>query len=191
MGAGKRPVTEFGGTDWTERGKELEPDARACYAFHADCEPQTVGFVLRNEDRMCGASPDALVGAHGLLELKCPMAGKHMLYLAQDKLPTKYAAQVQGQLWITGREWCDFMSYYPGLPAFIHRVAPDDKFLAALDEHMPVFIGELLEGRERLRSLGVVPEPEAEATKVRKVEGDESLWLTDEDVAEFLSGDGA
>ena len=60
------------GLSW---GKALEPDARACYAFHADCEPQTVGFVLRDEDRMCGASPDALVGESGLLELKCPMAG--------------------------------------------------------------------------------------------------------------------
>ena len=54
---------------------------------------------------------------------------------------------------------------------------------------MPVFIEELLAGRERLRSLGVVPAAEAEAVaeKTRKqAEGDEDLWLTDADVAEFL-----
>ena len=188
-----RPVTEFGGNDWTERGKALEPDARACYAFHADCEPQTVGFTLRDEDRMCGASPDALVGEHGLLELKCPGAGKHLLYLAREELPRAYAAQVQGQIWITGREWCDFMSYYPGLPALILRIAPDDRFQAALDKFMPEFLEELLAGRERLRSLGVVPAAEAEALAKKTREqaaGDEDLWLTDADVEEFLEHKG-
>ena len=66
------PVTEFGGNDWTERGKALEPDARACYAFQADCEPQTVGFVLRNDDRMCGASPDALVDETRAIRAEVP-----------------------------------------------------------------------------------------------------------------------
>lgn len=185
-----KPVTEFGGTDWTERGQALEPDARACYAFQADCEPQPVGLVLRDGGRMCGASPDALVGESGLLELKCPMAGKHMLYLAQDALPRAYAAQVQGQIWITGREWCDFMSYYPGLPPLILRIAPDDSFQAALDDALPEFIEEVLAGRERLRSLGVVPEAEASAEAQVNGESDPNLWLTDADVEEFLKHKG-
>ena len=189
------PVTEFGGNDWTERGQALEPDARACYAFQADCEPQHVGFVLRDKGRMCGASPDALVGSDGLLELKCPMAGKHLLYLARNELPLEYVPQVQGQLWITGREWCDFMSYYPSLPPFIKRIAPDARFQAALDEYMPLFIEELLTGRGRLRELGVVPAAEAEWSRGRRLredifrdiaEADKDLWLTDEDVAEFI-----
>ena len=184
-----KPVTEFGGNDWTERGQALEPDARDCYAFEADCEPTTVGLVLRDEAGMCGASPDALVGESGLLELKCPMAGKHLVYLSRDELPRAYAAQVQGQLWVTGRAWCDFMSYYPGLPALIVRVEPDERFHAALDESMPVFINELLTGRDRLRSLGIVPAGEAEAV-AEKAASNEDLWLTDADVEEFLKHKG-
>ena len=191
-----QPVTEFGGTEWTERGQMLEPDARADYAFQVDCEPSLVGLILRDEGRMCGASPDALVGENGLLELKCPKAGKHLLYLARNELPREYSAQVQGQIWVTGREWCDFTSYYPGLPSFCIRVAPDDRYQAALDESMPVFIEELLAGRQRLRSLGVVPAVEVEAAaeqareQAREAAGDEDLWLTDADVA-FLNGEGA
>ena len=56
------PIKEFGGDEWTERGKELEPDARAFYALDTNLDPQTVGFVYRDERKMVGGSPDALVG---------------------------------------------------------------------------------------------------------------------------------
>ena len=178
------PTVKFGGNDWTERGKVLEPEARKYYAFQRDLEPQTVGFVYRDEARMCGCSPDGLVGDDGLLEMKCPMPPKHLQYLAGDTVPREHKTQVQGQLWVTGREWCDFMSYHPGLPPFIKRVEPDPKLQKALDEIMPHFIAEILSGRERLRSLGVVPASEVPEEKP----GDADLWLTDEDVAEFIRG---
>ena len=72
-------------------------------------------------------------------------------------LPTDYKAQVQGQLWVTGRAWADFMSYCPELPPFLIRVEPDPKFQAALDDHMPVFHAELMAGRARLLDKGVTP----------------------------------
>ena len=179
------PTVKFGGNDWTERGQVLEPEARKYYAFQRDLEPQTVGFIYRDETRMCGCSPDGLVGDDGLLELKCPMAGKHLQYLVGDKVPREHKTQVQGQLWVTGRAWCDFMSYHPGLPPFIKRVEPDPKLQAALDEHMPEFLEELLAGRERLRSLGVVPAGEAEPV-AEKADANGDLWLTDKDVEEFI-----
>ena len=64
-------------------------------------------------------------------------------------------------------------------------MAPDDRFQEALFTFMPVFIEELLAGRERLRSLGVVPAAEAEAV-AEKADADGDLWLTDADVAEFI-----
>jgi len=150
------PVEEFYGTEWTERGQALEPDAFSYYAFTNDADPKKVGFIYRDEDRHVGCSPDGLVGDPGLLELKCPMPGTHLLYLAQGVVPNKYSSQVQGQLWVTGREWCDFMSYHPGLPPFIVRAYPDEKYQAALDAAMPQFVEEMLDARERLVKLGVV-----------------------------------
>ena len=149
------PAKDFD-TAWTERGKVLEPDARRYYSFHTDAEAQTVGFCLR-DDGIAGCSPDGLVNPEGLLELKCPREDTHLLYLARGVLPTDYKAQVQGQLWVTGRAWADFMSYCPELPPFLIRVEPDPKFQAALDDHMPTFHAELMSGRARLLDKGVTP----------------------------------
>ena len=179
------PAKDFD-TTWTERGKVLEPDARRYYSFHTDTEARTVGFCVLTEGEMkvragliaegeeleapngfggarpttdpaVGASPDGLVGDDGLLELKCPREDTHMLYLARGVLPSEYRAQVQGQLWVTGRAWADFMSYCPELPPFLIRLEPDPKFQAALDDHMPVFHAELMAGRQRLIEKGVTP----------------------------------
>ena len=147
---------EFGGTDWMERGKVLEPDARKHYAFHRDLQPDRVGFIYRDEERMVGCSPDGLLEG-GALELKCPKASTHLIYLAGGLCPKKFWPQVQGHVWVTQLKWCDLMSYHPGLPPLIIRVEPDDSYQSALDEHMPAFIGEVLDARDRLRDMGVVP----------------------------------
>ena len=68
-----QPVSEFMGTDWTERGHMLEDAAREYYGVIRDVEPRTVGFLYRDESRTCGASPDSLVGSNGLLETQVPI----------------------------------------------------------------------------------------------------------------------
>ena len=144
---------------WIERGKALEPDARKYYAFFTDCEPQKVAFVYRDDSRMIGASPDSLVGEHGLLEIKCPAPHTHIGYLAKGILPSVYRMQIQGQMWITGRKWADFLSYYPDLPPFLYRVEPDAKIFAAFESFIAnKFIDDLLAGRKRLEELGVKPD---------------------------------
>ena len=105
---------------------------------------------------VAGASPDGLVGDDGLLEFKCPMAGKHLTYLFRDEVPKDYVLQVQGQLWVTGRKWCDFVSYCPGLPIFVKRMTPDKKLQDAFTEHIGNFTKEIAEGKEKLRELNVV-----------------------------------
>lgn len=149
------PVNDFDGNEWTDRGKLLEADAFEYYGIRNDCFPTNVGFIYKDESKLVGCSPDAQVNDDGLVEFKCPKASTHVLYLARGECPATYWPQVQGQLWITQREWCDFMSYFPGLPPFIKRVEPDDKYQQALDKHMDTFINEMLAGRERLKELGV------------------------------------
>ena len=153
----QEPVKEFS-TDWTERGKAIEADAREYYEFQNDAEVRSVGLIYRDESRMTACSPDGLVGDDGGLELKSPMPETHLLYLARGVVPGKYMPQVQGCLWITGRAWWDWMSYCPMFPPLLLRVEPDEKYQAALDKYVPQFIAEMLEARERLSALGVNPE---------------------------------
>ena len=103
-------------SEWTERGQALEPQAREYYGFECDMDPREVGLCL-TDNGLAGATPDALVGDDGLLEIKCPMAKNHLLHLAGGVVPTKHIAQVQGQLWVTGRKWCDWMSYHDQYPS--------------------------------------------------------------------------
>lgn len=147
-------VTEFQGNEWMERGKALEPQARSAYAIARDSEARSCGIFFSDDDRLIGASPDFMVGDNGIGELKCPTAGVHCMYLAEDRVPPEYWMQVQGQLWVTGRSWCDFVSYHPDLPPLIVRATPDAALHNAMREAMIDFLDELLAGRERLRNMG-------------------------------------
>lgn len=171
------PFSDFD-SEWMERGRYLEPHAFKQYAFVRDLnlEPveikkdkkvvlippavKKVGFCLHDEFD-AGCSPDGLVGDDGLIELKCPMEKNHLVYLFRGSCPKQYQMQVQGQLWVTGREWCDFVSYHPDLPLFVHRVYPDETIQTALDMWVEHFLKELEEGKKALREMGVVPWSEA------------------------------
>jgi len=128
------------GNRHTERGKLLEPEAREAYAFIAGVDPLQVGFMRRGG---AGASPDSLVGSDGLLEIKTKLPHLQLDCLEADRLPPEHIAQVQGQLWISGRQWCDFVSYWPGLPIFIKRVHRDEAYIAGLSVAVNEFIAEL------------------------------------------------
>lgn len=130
------------GNRHTERGKLLEPEARDAYALMRDCEPVQVGFLRRGQ---AGASPDSLVGADGLLEIKTKLPHLQLEVLESRRMPPEHKAQVQGQLWISGRQWCDFMSYWPGLPPFIERVERDEAYIAGLSVAVADFVAELNE----------------------------------------------
>ena len=132
----------------TERGHEQEPDARNWYAFHHDAEPVQVGFIRNGEK---GCSPDSLIGDNGLLEIKTKLAHLQCEVLLADRCPTDHYAQVQGQIWIAEREWCDFLSWSPGLHPFVKRVYRDDKYIEALDKAVQTFLDELNELHEQLK----------------------------------------
>jgi putative phage-type endonuclease len=116
-----------------ERGKELEPEARKAYENIFDINVKQIGFITPAEDDeffdWIGISPDGVIndGAIdiGMIEIKCPLIKTHLNYIEKDVFPNDYKWQVQGQLMVTDFDWCDFMSYYPGLKPFIVRVYPD------------------------------------------------------------------
>ena len=123
-----------------ERGKAQEGEARVLYAMLNDADPVLVGFLRRGDT---GASPDALVGDAGLLEIKTKLAHLHLEALLAGKLPEEHRPQVQGQLWVSGREWCDFVSYCPGLPPLVVREFRDEAYIATLASAVDAFLEEL------------------------------------------------
>lgn len=125
-----------------QRGKEMEAEARKLYEIVTGETVQEVGFCL---SKGFGASPDGLVGEKGLLEIKCPALATQVGYLLDNTLPNDYFQQTQGQLLVTGREWLDFVSYYPGMKPLIIRVTPDKEFQEALKTELAKFCAELKE----------------------------------------------
>jgi len=115
------------------RGTELEPDARDLYSLMSDAEVTEVGFCL-HDTLAAGCSPDGLIGDEGGLEIKAPAPATHVEYLRGGVLPSKYKQQVMGCLWITGREWWDFVSYHPTMKPLIVRVERDEEYIAALEK---------------------------------------------------------
>jgi hypothetical protein len=130
--------TAFEPTEWMQRGTELEPDARRWYEFDRDCEVEEVGFVLADDGYGC--SPDGMVEG-GLVEIKCPKPSTHVGYVLDAKIPTTYKPQVQGQLLVCQREWCDFISYLPGAKPMVIRVERDEDYIKTLHDSLVDFIG--------------------------------------------------
>lgn len=142
--AGKS-LDSFEGNQWTERGTELEDSARSLYELLNDIEVKEVGFCTDDDDRY-GMSPDGLVNDDGLVEFKCLKATNHikarMYYLKHNKPQPDYIPQVQMQLFVSGRKWCDLMHFHPDLPELIVRIEADPEFHKVLESQLNAVIKE-------------------------------------------------
>lgn len=134
------PAPDGYSNGFMERGKLLEEEARNLYALMQNVEPESAGF-LRNDRK--GASPDSLIGENGGLEIKTAIPAIQIDRLERDRLPPEHVAQVQGTLWVSEREWWDFMSYCPKLPPLIVRVYRDEPYIANLSKAVDAFNEEL------------------------------------------------
>ena len=135
----KEPTPEVN-TSQMERGHAVEDEAADLYAFERDVELVRVGFMMRGR---VGCSPDRLVGDDGMVEIKSKLPYLHWEIVAAGEMPKEHVPQVQGQLWVSGRQWCDFVSHYPRRPPFITRVERDEKYIQTLAQAVADFVGEL------------------------------------------------
>ncbi len=147
-------VRTFEGNAYTERGKELEAEAAAFYELLTEIDLHEVGFV--SHETGAGCSPDRFVGEEGLLEIKCPAPHTHIDYLLNDALESKYIPQIQGQLFITGKKWCDWMSYHPQLPPVIVRVERDTEYISKLEGYIQECISLVNLKLSHLEALGLI-----------------------------------
>lgn len=126
----RRPLDSIDNLEWVARGKELEPDAAKLYDFENDVRTVAIGFIT-TDDGQIGASPDRLVGVNGLLEIKAPAPNTQLGYLL-DGFDAKYKPQVQGQLMVAERDWCDWMAFHPEMPTVVVRIGRDEEYIAKL-----------------------------------------------------------
>ena len=141
--AGKPVDTEWQGSWWMKRGKEMEREALAFYAFMQGCDIAPAGFVTDDADTY-GCSPDALVGDDGLAEIKCLKAETHIMtilyYRGHKTCPPAYIQQSQGQMMTTGRKWCDLVFYHQDLPLLVIRQKPNKAVVDGLRDALPKVI---------------------------------------------------
>ena len=123
--------------DAMTRGIEMEAEARKAYEDQELMVVDQADYVPHPTLWYCGCSPDGLIGDTGLIEIKCPTAeAKHYEALRYGSHAVEYKWQLQGQLWVTGREWNDAVSYDPRFKGFelaIVRVQRDEKAIAELE----------------------------------------------------------
>jgi hypothetical protein len=118
-------------------GKDVEPVARAAYEARRGVLVERCGFVVHPTYPFIGASPDFLVGAVGGGEIKCPESQDVHLATLDEGLPQEHVNQIQGNLFVTGREWWDFISFHPHFPAplnlYVQRVQRDKEYIARIE----------------------------------------------------------
>jgi len=131
-----------------EHGIETEPEARAEYETVIGTKVTEAGFIMRDEiDKYhdwVGISPDGLT-PDGMIEIKCPLMRTHLEYIEGGKMPTDYRYQVQGQLFVTGLPYCDFVSYVEGMKPFIIRVFPDEELFTEFEKRLDKLIIDVTE----------------------------------------------
>ena len=144
-------------------GTDHEPEARQLYGMINDVEVHEVGLVLHPTIRDAAASPDGLVEDKGLVEIKCPNSATHIETLLTEKVPAKYALQMQFQLACTERDWCDYVSYDPRMPTgmvmWTKRIERDDRVISDIDSEAKKFLDEVDQQVTELRKkFGIVEE---------------------------------
>ena len=158
-------VAESFSNEAMEWGTQTEPMARAYYEKVRNCQVKQVGFidyVPKSEvgriefGNYVGVSPDGLVGDDGCIEIKCPNSKTHLDYIAKNVFPKKYEPQAQGILWVTGRDWCDFISFDPRVkehPFWFITIRRDQDYINKLAAAVSVFIDEMVKMRLEMKDV--------------------------------------
>lgn len=139
-----KPFFENDAMRW---GTETEPQARFMYELKSGNKVEEVAFIERDE--FTGVSPDGLIGDDGMIEIKCPTTITQIKRALTDDYSKDYYAQIQMQLWVAERQWCDFLSFDPRLDVdagyLLQRVERDEEFIKIMEEKTTAFIKKMNE----------------------------------------------
>lgn len=150
-----RRKSEYGfKSDDMERGSEQEPIARLRYEEQTFTDVTNGGFFDWGD---WGDSPDGLVEADGVLEIKCVIAPTHHATIRRGKFDPAYKWQIVGHFDGTGRDWVDFASYCSDYPEHqqlvVYRTYRDEMAdeLAQLAERRAQFLELVRSETEQLQ----------------------------------------
>lgn len=154
-----QPVNSFKGNADTERGVQLEPEARLAYEIATGSSVRQVGLVLHPTIERVAASPDGLVGEKGGLEIKCPRPHVHLDYMLSGGSPSTYWPQMGMQAICAELDWVDFVSYCPVFPEdmrlYVIRFNPTAQYRKEIETETLKFLSEM---DEKLREIAKLRE---------------------------------
>lgn len=135
-------------------GIDREAEALSLYELQSDRPVYKVGYVT-HDTLMAGVSPDGQVGSfEGIVEAKCPLPATHMEYVLTGRVPGDYYKQCLHAVWITGAQWCDWVSFNPDFPERgrlkIVRLVFTAAELAEYEQKVVTFLGEVQRELEAL-----------------------------------------
>lgn len=171
-------------------GIEREPAGRVAYQREEGVLIEEIDFALSDEVPRFGGSFDGLVGDDGIIELKCPKAGTHLDWFLAGVVPEAHLPQINSYLAISGRAWCDFVSYCPMIAAkdlrlLIIRQERDQAAIDRIHGAVEAFNAEIDEQIAKLRQIvGPFELPSAVAQTVAREQtsADDGLGISDEDI---------
>ena len=138
-------------------GIDQEPTAKLFYEASRDVLVESTGFVQHPSIEYAGASPDGLVGANGLVEIKCPNTATMIDIILTKKIPTNHITQMQMQMACTQRDWCDYVVFDPRMPPkaklFIKRINRDKVFIDLMEKEIILFLKDVESNYQSISSF--------------------------------------
>lgn len=138
-----------------DRGHEMEDRARVAYETRSGAMALESG-ICKTDDGWFGYSTDGLVDDDGLIEIKCPVDSLKILAMLETGDVSEYEHQIQGGMWITGRQWCDFIMYVPdlanaGRELYVKRIHRNDDFIESMEVRLLKFRARVMATERFLR----------------------------------------
>lgn len=139
-----KPLDEGFETWSMRRGHEMEPAARAAHERLSGEIVFRAGFVVTDDGRF-GASADGLIEDDAGAEYKCLVSPEGIRDVILDDDISKYTDQIQGCMWITGRQRWHYAMYCPALAPvgkdlYWRIVERDDDYIEAMETELIEFM---------------------------------------------------
>ena len=152
----KLPVEQYhnAAMQW---GIDTEAQAREEIEITLGYVVTETGFIKHPTMKWVGCSPDGLINNDGGCQIKCPFVSTVHVETLQGGMPSTHIAQVQGEMWVTGRSWWLFVSFDPRMPKNIQLysqvIKRDPLYIAALEQEVSQFLVDTAQLYDKLVTM--------------------------------------